>query len=63
MDRDSLISFLNATIASGDAQTSALDYDIDAIADELEDLAGAGRGETVDAPVLWATIEKHKKNA
>jgi len=27
MGRDSLIKYINATIACGDAQTSALDYD------------------------------------
>ena len=63
MDRDSLIKYVNATIVSGDAQTSALDYDVEAIADELEQQAGPGKGEKVEAPVFWATIQKHKKNA
>lgn len=63
MDRDSLIKYINATIASGDAQSSALDYDVEAIADELEQQAGPGTGEKVEAPVFWATIQKHKKNA
>lgn len=63
MDRDSLIMYIHATIASGDAQVSALDYDIDAIADDLEQRAEPGGGEKVEAPVFWATIEKHRKNA
>lgn len=63
MDRDSLIKYIKATIASGDAQTSPLDYDVDAIADELEQQAGPGAGEKVEAPVFWATVAKHKKNA
>lgn len=63
MDRDSLTKYINATIASGDAQTSALDYDVEAIADELEQQAEPGKGEKVEAPVFWATIQKHKKNA
>ncbi|MEU2418600.1 hypothetical protein ABZ546_12525 [Brachybacterium paraconglomeratum] len=63
MDRDSLIQYIKATIASGDAQTSPLDYDVDAIANELEQQGGPGAGEKVEAPVFWAMIEKHKKNA
>ena len=60
MDRDSLIKNINATIASGDAQTSALDFDVEAIADELEQQTEPG---PIEAPEFWATIEKHKKNS
>lgn len=63
MDRASLIAYINATIASGDAQTPASDYDVEAIADDLEQLAGPGEGEKVEAPLFWATIQKHTKNA
>ena len=63
MDRDSLIKYIKATIGGGDAQTSALDYDVEAIADELEQQAGPGAGEKVEVPVFWATVAKHKKNA
>lgn len=62
MDRDSLIKYINATIASGDAQTAAQGYDIDAIANELEAHAG-GPVEHVDAPAFWATIQKHQRNS
>lgn len=62
MDRDSLIKYINATIASGDAQTSALGYDVDAIADDLETHAG-GEVEQVDVPLFWATVEKHQRNS
>ena len=45
-----------STIPSGREQ-GAMD------ADELEQQAGPGTGEKVEAPVFWATIQKHKKNA
>lgn len=61
MDRDSLIEYINAMIASGDAQTSPLDYDVNAIADDLEEHVDGGAVEDLEVPVLWATVSKHRK--
>lgn len=63
MDRDSLIEFINATIAGGDAQTSPLGYDVDAIADDLEEHVDGGRVEDLEVPVFWATVSRHRKLA
>ncbi|WP_114856360.1 hypothetical protein [Brachybacterium sp. YJGR34] len=62
MDRDSLIKYINATIASGDAQTSAEGYDVDAIADDLTEHVGDSRVIEIDAPVFWATVSRHQKH-
>lgn len=61
MDRESLIKYIDATIASGDAQTSALGYDVDAIADDLEEHADGDEFEAIEPPVFWATVSKHQK--
>lgn len=62
MDRESLIKYIHATIAAGDAQTSAQGYDVEAIADELEQHAHGGT-EAIDTPVFWAAVEKHHRDA
>ena len=60
MDRDSLIKYITATIAGGDAQTSPEGYDVEGIADELEQFGGGA--ENIDASVFWATVQKHQKH-
>ncbi|WP_422116085.1 hypothetical protein [Brachybacterium sp. UNK5269] len=61
MDRDSLITFITATIASGDAQTSPLGYDVEAIADELLDQMHGGDLSTVDTTAIWAAVNRHHR--
>lgn len=63
MDRDSLIKYINATTARGDAQTSALDSDVDAIAGDLQEHADGSQVQEIEAPVFWATVSKHRKQA
>lgn len=63
MDRDSLITYIHATIASGDAQTSSQGYDVDAIADDLEEHAEGGEIQEIEVPVFWATVSRHQKLA
>lgn len=63
MDRDSLITFINATIASGDAQTSPLGYDVEAIADELAGHMTDGDLGTVDTTLIWAAVNEHRRRA
>lgn len=61
MDRDSLITFITATIASGDAQTSPLGYDVEAIADELLETMDGGELSSVDATAIWAAVNRHHR--
>lgn len=63
MDRDSLIKYIAAMIASGDAQTGAEDYDLEAIADDLQRHAAHGNVESIDPPTFWATVQKHRHRA
>lgn len=63
MDRESLIRYIAATIASGDAQISAEDYDLEAIADDLQRHAAHGNVESLDPTEFWAAVQKHRHRA
>ncbi|MFC7375171.1 MULTISPECIES: hypothetical protein [unclassified Brachybacterium] len=63
MDRDSLTTFIASTIAGPSGRHDASDFDLDAIADDLQQLAESKNLDSVEdlrTADFWAAVEKHR---